>query len=874
MLTSKEIRKKFFDFFESKGHKIVPSAPIVNKEDPTLMFINAGMNPFKEYFLGITKPKNKRVADTQKCLRVSGKHNDLEEVGRDSYHHTMFEMLGNWSFGDYFKKEAIQWAWELLVDEYGIDKDRLYVTVFEGDEREGLELDTDSVDIWKHFVEPDRILEFGKKDNFWEMGASGPCGPCSEIHVDLRSDVERAKVDGKELVNKDHPLVVEIWNLVFIQYDRKADGHLEPLPERHVDTGMGFERLCMTLQGKQSNYETDIFTPLIKKVEALTGEQYQGNYDPEAYKDIAFRVVVDHIRAVSFAIADGQLPSNTGAGYVIRRILRRGVRYAYSFLGARAPIMNQLVGVLVDYFEEVFPELKKQQQLVEKVIEEEERSFLRTLESGLRRFAQLNVVDNKIKGTDVFELYDTYGFPVDLTRLLADEKGWVIDEVGFEKALSQQKDRSRKDAQKTEDDWVILAPETNTQFLGYDNMYVENARILRYREISQKGKKSYQIVLDKTPFYAESGGQVGDRGWIVSGDEKIKVTDTKKEHVLHLHYTTKLPNDLNRGVYAEVDQAKRVNSMRHHSATHLLHAALRQVLGKHVEQKGSLVTDTHLRFDFSHFSKLNEEELSKIEAIVNQKILENIALEEHRNIPIEEAKAAGAMMLFGEKYGDSVRMITFDPGFSRELCGGTHVKRTGDIGWFVIKSESAIAAGVRRIEALAGMRAYHFIQEERKKLKTIGQLFKNASNLPQQVQLLRDKNKALEKSIEQLQFEQANALKRQLLEKAESKNGVNWLIERLDNLDAKSAKALLFQLEQKLSPAIIIFGLTTNNKPQIMVRISESITGEGGWNAGNIVRELSPIIKGGGGGQPFFATAGGSDLSGLDKALDVVRDKM
>ncbi len=874
MLTSSEIRQKFFEYFKNKGHVIVPSAPIVNKEDPSLMFINAGMNPFKEYFLGVTEPKYKRVADTQKCLRVSGKHNDLEEVGRDSYHHTMFEMLGNWSFGDYFKEEAINMAWELLTDVYGLDKNRLYVTVFEGNEKEGLSVDQEAIDIWVKHLDKDRILEFDKKDNFWEMGATGPCGPCSEIHIDLRSDEERKAIDGKTLVNKDHPQVVEIWNLVFIQYNRKADGNLEALPSKHIDTGMGFERLCMALQGKTSNYETDVFTPLIAKVEQLTGKKYSGQYAEDAHKDIAFRVVVDHIRAVSFAISDGQLPSNTGAGYVIRRILRRGVRYAYSFLDAKEPLMYKLVALLAAYFKDVFPELYKQQSLVEKVVEEEERSFLRTLASGLKRFAQLQNKDGVIKGEDVFELYDTYGFPVDLTRLLAEEQGLTIDEEGFERGLAAQKERSKADALKTEGDWTVVAPGTTTEFVGYDTQKVDGARLLRYRSVESKGKKHYQLVLDKTPFYAESGGQIGDRGTLMFGSTAIPVTDTRKEHELHIHYTTSLPDDLEAPIVAKVDQGRRTDIMRHHSATHLLHAALRQVLGTHVEQKGSLVSEKHLRFDFSHFAKLSEDELRQVEEIVNRKILENIPLEEERNMPIEEAKKAGAMMLFGEKYGDSVRMITFDPSFSRELCGGTHVARTGDIGWFVIKSESAIAAGVRRIEALAGTPAYHFIQDERQQLKEVRQQFKNATHVAAQVQSLKEKNKDLEKTVAQLQQEQAQALKGTLLGKAKQGEGYKYLLEQLDNIDSGAAKSLIFQLEKALAPAVIVFGLDIKGKPQIMIRISDDIAGKGALHAGQLVREAAKHIKGGGGGQAFFATAGGADVSGLKEALSCIEGNL
>ncbi|MFQ5446228.1 MAG: alanine--tRNA ligase, partial [Saprospiraceae bacterium] len=758
-MTAQQIRRTFLDFFISKQHKIVPSAPIVNKNDPTLMFTNAGMNQFKDYFLGNQTPDVRRVANTQKCLRVSGKHNDLEEVGRDGYHHTMFEMLGNWSFGDYFKKEAIEWAWELLTSELGLPEDRLYVTVFGGDEKEGLARDDEAAGFWKAIIPEERILYFGKKDNFWEMGEQGPCGPCSEIHIDLRTGAERATRPGAELVNMDDPQVVEIWNLVFIQFNRKADSSLEDLPEKHVDTGMGFERLTMTLQGKNNTYDTDIFTPLIQFIENESGFKYTGSFAPDALTDIAMRVVADHVRAVSFTIADGQLPSNTGAGYVIRRILRRAVRYYYSFLNIKTPFLYRLVGLLAEAFDGVFPELNAQRQQVAKIIQGEERAFLNTLENGLKRFADLNISDNIIAGDDAFELYDTYGFPIDLTRLMAGEKGWQVDEAGFEKAMQQQKERARASAEKEVGDWTVLTSAEKVEFVGYDQLEVTGACILRYRQVKTKKGSQVQVVLNQTPFYAESGGQRGDRGWLDIGGQRFKVLDTKKENDLIIHVLDKLPDNLSGSVTAQVNAEKRSATASNHSATHLMHAALHRVLGEHAMQKGQDVDDNRLRFDFSHFQKMTEEEIREVEKMVNDKIRENVSLEEERNMPIEEAQKLGAMMLFGEKYGENVRVITFDENFSRELCGGTHVKATGEIGQFKILSESAVAAGIRRIEAITARHAEEFIDAELAQLQQVRERLKGVKDPVRAIETLQEENKALKKQVEQLLSTQASALK-------------------------------------------------------------------------------------------------------------------
>ncbi len=866
MKTAKEIRQQFLDFFKEKTHKIVPSAPIVNKNDPTLMFTNAGMNQFKDFFLGDKVAKDRRVADTQKCLRVSGKHNDLEEVGIDSYHHTMFEMLGNWSFGDYFKEEAISWAWELLTEVYGLDKNRLYASVFEGDTSEGLEPDNEAINFWKKYVPEDRILKFDKKDNFWEMGETGPCGPCSEIHIDLRSDEDRAKIDGATLVNADHPLVIEVWNLVFIQYNRKADGSLESLPEKHVDTGMGFERLCMAIQGKQSNYDTDVFTPFIQFIEKRSGKKYNFSYDLSAKSDIAMRVVADHVRAVSFTIADGQLPSNTGAGYVIRRILRRAVRYYYSFLDVKEPMLHELVLLLGDTFKDVFPELHAQKDFVSKVVLEEERSFLRTLEGGLKRLNSISVSDNQLDGESAFELYDTYGFPIDLTRLIATEKGWTIDEAGFKKALSEQKARGRADAQKEVGDWTNLLDDPSVEFVGYHNMSVEDVKIVKYRTVKIKDKNQFQIVLNKTPFYAESGGQRGDVGLLFVGDEKIAVLDTKKENDLIIHIVKKLPENFEATIKAEINRPKRLATSKNHTSVHLMHAALHEVLGTHAVQKGQDVDENRMRFDFSHFQKMTEEEVAKIEQIVNEKIRENIPLEEDI-LTIAQAKEAGAMMLFGEKYGDEVRMITFDKDFSRELCGGTHVNATGDIGLFKIVSEGAVAAGVRRIEAITAGKAEAFINKELAELNSIRALFKNPKDTAKNVAALQEENKGLKKELDKMMAAQAGNLKDDLKKGATIINGVNFIASKLPLNDSKAIKNLSYQLEQELGDALIVFGAEVNGKPQLMVTISETLTKEKDLHAGNIIRELAKEIQGGGGGQAFFATAGGKDATGLDRAI-------
>ena len=871
-MTAQEIRQTFLDFFKSKDHRIVPSAPIVNKDDPTLMFTNAGMNQFKDSFLGNKPPVHPRIADTQKCLRVSGKHNDLEEVGRDSYHHTMFEMLGNWSFGDYFKKEAIAWAWELLTDVYGLDPERLYASVFAGDASEQLDTDLEAENLWKQYLPGDRILRFGKKDNFWEMGDTGPCGPCSEIHIDLRSDEERAILPGRKLVNESHPQVIEIWNLVFIQYNRKSDGSLEELPAKHVDTGMGFERLCMAIQGKKSNYDTDVFTPFIELIENTTGVTYTGRYEEEAKSDIAMRVATDHVRAVSFTIADGQLPSNTGAGYVIRRILRRAVRYNFSFLGQEQPFLHTLIPLLADRFQHVFPELKAQEEFVRQVIFEEERSFLRTLAAGLQKVEQAEVNDGVLDGAFVFELYDTYGFPIDLTRLIAAERGLTVDEEGFQQALEAQRNRSRADASKETGDWVVLR-EGSSQFVGYDQNEIDATSILKYRQLLVKGKPVYQLVLETTPFYAEGGGQVGDTGTLWFGGEAIRVIDTIKENDLFIHLVSKLPDasTLKQPVKAVIDTGRRRLIENNHSATHLLHAALRQVLGDHVHQNGSLVTEDYLRFDFSHFKKVEQDELDRIEQIVNAKIREDIHRGEDRGIPIEQAKAAGAMMLFGEKYGDTVRMITFDPGYSRELCGGCHVGATGKIGLFKITAESAVAAGVRRIEAKTAIGAETMVRDEEATLRNIRQLVKSQQDPTPQIEQLLEENRTLKQKIEALLGQQAVALKAELAKKAKSHDGFRIVAEVVQIEDSKVLKDLVFQLEATLQPAVVAIGSAIDDKPQLLIKISQSLVDDKGWHAGNLVRDAAKAIKGGGGGQAFFASAGGSDAGGLGAAIDTVR---
>lgn len=828
------------------------------------MFVNSGMAPFKDIFLGVSPVKNSRVADTQKCLRVSGKHNDLEDVGLDTYHHTLFEMLGNWSFGDYFKQEAITWAWELLTEVYQIDKNRLYVTVFEGDAKENLAADEEARSIWKKYVAEERILNGNKKDNFWEMGDVGPCGPCSEIHVDLRTDEERKNVNGRTLVNNDHPQVVEIWNNVFMEFERMADGKLRPLPNKHVDTGMGFERLCMALQGKTSNYDTDVFQPLIAFIAKKAGLSYTAQMSKQ---DIALRVIADHIRAISFTIADGQLPSNTGAGYVIRRILRRAVRYGYSYLNFKEPFLCELVPLLAEQFDGVFPELKAQQDFVKKVVMEEEVAFLRTLATGIQRFEKYTL-ENKgtIKGDFAFELYDTYGFPIDLTDLLAREKGISVDMAGFQTELEKQKARSRAATAIDTEDWVELLPATDTEFIGYDTLSCE-ARILKYRKVTAKGKELFQIVLDKTPFYAESGGQVGDTGQLTIDNLQLTIVDTKKENNLIVHLVEKMPTKLEGVFQAQVDRRKRMASANNHSATHLLHAALKQVLGTHVNQKGSLVNEDYLRFDFSHFAKVSEEELAQIEAIVNQKIRENIALKEQRNVPYDTAIQSGVTALFGEKYGDFVRVITFDDNFSKELCGGTHVPATGQIGLFKIVSESAVAAGVRRIEAYTAAGAEAYYKQQESVLNELREVLKNPSDMVKTVQALVEENNRLKKEAEQILLQKASSFKEELLQKVQTINGVQLIAEEIALPSADAIKNIAFELRQKVENLFLVLAADIDGKPHLTVIISDNLVAERKLNAGQIVRELGKEIQGGGGGQPFYATAGGKDLAGIPKAL-------
>ncbi len=875
-MTSRQIRQQFLDFFASKGHKIIPSAPIVAKNDPTLMFVNSGMAPLKDFFLGNQTPPALRIADTQKCLRVTGKHNDLEDVGRDGYHHTMFEMLGNWSFGDYFKREAIAWSWELLTEVYRLPKDRLYVTVFKGDAAENLPFDEEARTEWLKYVPEDRILPFGEKENFWEMGEQGPCGPCSEIHIDLRSDAERATRDGRELVNADDPNVIEIWNNVFMQFNRRADGSLEELPAKSVDTGMGFERLCRAIQGTPSNYDTDLWRPLFDFLEKYTGIRYEGTY-PGLHTDwkmtdVAMRVVADHLRAVCFTIADGELPSNTGAGYVIRRILRRAVRYYYSFLEQKEPLMYRMAPILAEEFADVFPELKAQIDFVVRVVLEEEKAFLRTLESGLRRLESLEVHKGILDGRQAFELYDTFGFPIDLTRLIAREKGWTVDEAGFEKALQEQKERSRKDAAKTVGDWTVLRDESDVSFVGYDQLEVDDAYVLKYRTVQVKGKPQYHVVLNRTPFYPEGGGQVGDTGWLYFGDEKIQVLDTKKENDLVIHYVERLPQNIEApAVRAQVNVHRRRLVENNHSATHLLHAALRRVLGQHVQQKGSYLDDQTLRFDFAHFQKVTDEELAQIEHLVNEKIRENIALEEARSIPLEEAQKAGAMMLFGEKYGERVRMITFDPTYSRELCGGCHVKQTGRIGFFKIVSEGAIAAGVRRVEALTADAAERHVAALEREMASIRALLK-AQEPARAVAELQEENKRLHKEIERLLWQQASQVRQQLRQQAEQRNSFAVVTAVTTLSDANIIKTLASELERELGTAIVALGSISGEKPLLTLRISEALVSRYGLHAGNIARELAQkYLKGGGGGQPVFATAGGTDASRLLEAVEAVK---
>ncbi|WP_082886597.1 alanine--tRNA ligase [Flavisolibacter tropicus] len=869
MLTSAAIRSQFLEFFRSKQHLIVPSAPIVVKNDPTLMFTNAGMNQFKDYFLGNKIAPNPRIADTQKCLRVSGKHNDLEEVGVDHYHHTMFEMLGNWSFGDYFKKEAIEWSWELLTKVFQIPVDRLYVTVFEGDAKEGLPKDEEAAAEWKKWIAEDRILLGNKKDNFWEMGDTGPCGPCTEIHVDTRPDEERQKVDGRTLVNADHPEVIEIWNNVFIQFNRLKDGSLQPLPAKHVDTGMGFERLVRVLQNKNSNYDTDVFTGLIEKIESISGQGY-GKTDNKS--DVAFRVIADHIRAISFTIADGQLPSNTGAGYVIRRILRRAVRYYYSYLNYQQPLLFQLVPALAAQFENVFPELHQQQQFVTKVIREEEEAFLRTLEKGLKRIEDIiGQAKGSIAGKDAFELYDTYGFPFDLTRLIAAERELTIDEEAFNKEMQQQKERSRAATATDTEDWVVVNEDaSNSQFVGYDSLEAK-AKVLRYRKVKAKGKEAYQLVLDKTPFYAESGGQVGDTGQLIVNGTTINIVDTKKENDLIIHFAEKLPADLNGEVTAHVDADKRKRTALHHSATHLLHAALRKVLGTHVAQKGSLVNADYLRFDFSHFSKVTTEELAEVEKIVNEKIRENIPVV-IKQMSKDEAVAMGAMALFGEKYSDTVRVVTMDPSYSIELCGGTHVGATGELGFFKITSEGAVAAGVRRVEAICGAAAEQYINDQLTQLATAKEALKNPKDLVKAIQGLNEETTTLRKQLERFELAALQTLRDTLLNRVQEVGGVNFIGEVVEVSNADALKKLAFELKPRLTDYIIVLVANIEGKASIVLLFDEAKAAEMGLDAGQIIKkQVAPLIKGGGGGQKTLATAGGQDASALHQVIEAVK---
>ena len=859
-MKSQQIRQKFLDFFKEKQHTVVSSAPIVIKNDPTLMFTNAGMNQFKDLFLGISEIKNTRLVNSQKCLRVSGKHNDLDEVGHDTYHHTMFEMLGNWSFGDYFKKEAIDWAWELLTDVYGIDKDRLYVTVFEGAKEDNLEKDQEAYECWKALVKEERILNGNKKDNFWEMGEVGPCGPCSEIHIDLRSDDERAKVDGSTLVNYDHPQVVEVWNLVFMQYNRKSNGALENLPNKHVDTGMGFERLAMALQGKQSNYDTDVFTPIIQKVSDITGFEY-GN---DEKVDIALRVIADHVRAIAFAIADGQLPSNNGAGYVIRRILRRAVRYGFTFLNVKEPFMYQLVEVLVHQMGEFFPEIRKQQTLAEKVIQEEESSFMRTLEKGLKRIDDIinSSKEDVVDGHKAFELYDTFGFPIDLTGLILSENGKSIDMDGFDAEMKKQKDRARAASVVQTEDWITLF-DTETEFLGYDQLS-EEVKIAQYRKVKQKGKSFYQLVFDKTPFYAEGGGQVGDKGAISSNGKSISIFNTKKENNLIVHFTNELPENTTDTFLATVDAHKRLLIENNHSSTHLLHEALREVLGPHVEQKGSLVNDQYLRFDFSHFSKMTDIEVQKVEDMVNAKIRENISLNEKRSVPMLEAEEMGAMMLFGEKYGNAVRVIQF--GSSVELCGGCHVASTGQIGVIKITAESGVAAGIRRIEAITSEKAFEYYKNQEATLNTVCSLLKNPNDPIKGVESILKEKAVLDKKLSQLMAEKTKGLKSELIKSVTEINGVNFISAIVD-LEPGAMKDLSFECKKELKNLLMVLGAENNGKANLSVAISEDLIDRKGLNAGQIIRDIAKEIQGGGGGQASFATAGGKNPDGIQSAI-------
>ena len=868
MLTAKEIRESFKQFFASKEHQIVPSAPMVVKGDPTLMFTNAGMNQFKDIILGNVPRKYPRVADSQKCLRVSGKHNDLEEVGHDTYHHTMFEMLGNWSFGDYFKKEAINWAWEYLVEVLKLNPERLYATVFEGSPAEGLDRDNEAAGYWEQYLPKDHILNGNKHDNFWEMGDTGPCGPCSEIHIDLRSDEERAAVSGADMVNKDHPQVIEIWNLVFMQFNRKADGSLEPLPAKVIDTGMGFERLCMALQGKTSNYDTDVFQPIIKVIAGMAGT----TYGTDKQQDIAMRVIADHIRTIAFAITDGQLPSNAKAGYVIRRILRRAVRYGYTFLDRKEAFMYKLLPVLIETMGDAYPELIAQKTLIEKVIKEEEESFLRTLETGIR------LLDKKMEetkaagktvlnGVDAFTLYDTYGFPLDLTELILRENGMEADIEEFNKAMQKQKERARNAAAIETGDWITLK-EGECKFVGYDLFECE-AEILRYRQIKQKNKVLYQIVLDQTPFYAEMGGQVGDTGWLIADDEKIDVIDTKRENNLPVHLVAKLPKDVTATFTAKINVKKRIQCECNHSATHLLHEALREVLGTHVEQKGSYVSPDSLRFDFSHFQKVTDEEIRKVEILVGEKIRANFPLEEHRNMPIAEAKALGAMALFGEKYGDEVRVVKY--GSSVELCGGTHIPATGMIGSLRVIGESSIAAGVRRIEAVTAEGAENFVYAQQDLIRELRSLMNNMPNLAQAMKKSIEENAEMKKQIEDYIREKSMRLKEEIVAKASESNGIK-VMQFVGKANVDAMKNVAFQIKAETTDSFVfVAGIIDDNKCTLMLMLSDDLVKEG-LHAGKIVKEAAKHIQGGGGGQPHFATAGGKNMEGLSIAVGAVKE--
>lgn len=904
-MTSSEIRQQFLDFFASKGHVIVPSASIVVKNDPTLMFTNAGMNQFKDYFLGNKLPPNKRVVDTQKCLRVSGKHNDLEEVGVDTYHHTMFEMLGNWSFGDYFKKEAIEWSWELLTKVYGLDKDRLYVTIFEGDEKEGLPRDEEAYNEWKKWIPEDRILMGNKKDNFWEMGDTGPCGPCTEIHFDSRPN---ANNDGHSLVNNDETgTVMEIWNNVFIQFNRLKDGSLEPLPAKHVDTGMGLERLTKVTQGKTSNYDTDVFTPLIGEISLISGHEYLANPRSinEGHANIAMRVISDHIRAVSFCIADGQMPSNTGAGYVVRRILRRAVRYGYSYLDLKEPFFYKLVFVLAEQLKRVFPELFTQFEFVANVIREEETSFYRTLSAGIRRFTNYATeatspdlggyiadksdseeVKNKyistqreyfnerrikkVAGKFAFELYDTYGFPFDLTSLLAKEVGWIVNEEEFDKEMQQQKQRSRAATAVDTEDWVVLDDYARNEFIGYDELESQT-KVVKYRKVKAKGKEAYQLVLEVTPFYAESGGQVGDTGELIISNEKLKITDTKKDNDLIIHFADSIPADLSGEVIAKVDALKRQHTELHHSATHLVHAALRKILGTHVAQKGSLVNEEHLRFDFSHFAKVTDEEISTIEALVNKKIRENIPVV-IKEMPKDEAMKLGAMALFGEKYGDVVRVVIIDPTYSVELCGGTHVGSTGELGLFKITHETAVAAGVRRIEAVCGEAAEGYLNNKLSELNSIKEQFKNPKDLLKTIESNLAENASLKKQLENIENRMLVGVRNELLQKDEIINGISFIGDIVEVSNPDALKKLCFDLKNNLNNYVVVLCANIGGKPSVAVSIDEKTVAAKNLDAGKIIKEVvAPIIKGGGGGQKTIATAGGQDASNLQKVIDTIK---